>query len=62
VACPDKIFLLRFGMEEQVKVEKLSTKAEHDNDSGGNIPKGKGIPCRERTSAGFGPRGVQLST
>lgn len=49
-------------MEEQVKVEKLLTKSEHDNDSGGNIPKGKGVACRVRTSASFGPRGVQLST
>ena len=47
-------------MEEQVKVEKLSTKAEHDNDSGGNIPKGKGVACCERAFAGFGPRGVPL--
>jgi hypothetical protein len=49
-------------MEEQVKVEKLSTKSEHDNDSGGNIPKGKDVACRKRTSAGFDRRGVQLST
>jgi hypothetical protein len=45
-------------MEEQVKVEKLSTESEHNNDSGGNIPKGKDVACHKRTSAGFGPRGV----